>query len=335
MPDVPRGKAAIAVGAALLAYPFLVKDPFWQHLAILTLLLASLASAWNIIGGMAGQISFGHSIFFAIGAYATAYPIIHAGVVPWVGMVIGSALAVVAAIIIGVPVFRLRGHHFSIATIAMQQVLLVFVINSAALGRATGLEVPIESSSLWNLQFSVRDQVGYHLVVLGLFALCTLAAWRFASGRAGAYARALRDDEQAARASGVPAHRYKLYALVLSASLTALCGGFYAMYSLFVDPNVVLSLTQSIAIALAAVLGGAGRLWGPLIGAVALVGIQETTRVQLSGIGGGFDLVIYGLIIMLIAIAEPGGIIGLAERIIGATRSGGRNPLNRSTTVES
>lgn len=320
MPEYSGLSKLAPVAGLLIAYPFVIKDPFWQHLAVLTLLMAALATAWNILGGFTGQISLGHSIFFAIGAYSTAYLLIHAGLVPWLGMAVGCGLATVAAMVIGLPVFRLRGHHFSIATIAVQQVMLTIVTNSASLGRATGLEIPIERQSVVNLQFSIRDQVGYHLVALALLALCTLTAWRFASGRAGAYARALRDDDELARASGVPALRYKLQALMISAGLTALCGGFYAMYALFVDPNVVLSLGQSIAIALAAVLGGAGRLWGPLIGAVAFVGIQETTRVQLAGVGAGLDLVIFGIIIVLIAIAEPGGIIGLGERIVAAVR---------------
>lgn len=318
MPDLRAAAKVVPVALALAAFPFLVKDPFWQHVAVLVMVMASLATAWNILGGLSGQVSFGHSIFFAVGAYSTAYLLIHARLSPWLGMTAGAVLAVGLGLVIGVPVFRLRRHHFSIATIAMQQVLLVVVANTPALGSATGLEVPFAQPSLANLQFSIRDQTGYHLVALGLLGLCSLVYWWFAAGRAGAYARAIRDDEDVARALGVRAQRIKLQALLLSAALTALVGGFYAMYALFVDPNVVLSLGQSIGIVLVAVLGGVGRAWGPLVGAVILVVIQETTRVQLSSRGSGLDLVIYGAIVILIAVVQPGGLIGLWERVGGS-----------------
>jgi branched-chain amino acid transport system permease protein len=308
--------AAVAVvGLALLAYPFVVKDSFWANLAILALMGASAATAWNLLGGFGGQISFGHSIFFGIGAYTTGWLLLHRDLSPWLGMVLGAGLAVVAGLIIGFPVFRLRRHYFSIATIAMQQVALVLVLNSKALGSATGLELPLKPSSLVNLQFSVRDPVGYHLVALGLLAFTSLSAWLFLRGRPGAYLRAIRDDEEVARAMGVPVRRYKLFALALSAALTALTGGFFAMYALFVQPTAVISLSRSIEIVLIAVLGGAGTMWGPFVGAWMLTYLEQQTRVAFSGAGSGLDLIVYGALVMMIAILEPAGLVGLARRV--------------------
>jgi branched-chain amino acid transport system permease protein len=303
------------VGIALLVFPFVVKDAFWQNLAVLVLIYASAATAWNILGGFTGQISFGHAFFFAIGAYTTGYLLIHQGWLPWFGMAVGAVLAAMAGVAIGFPVFRLRNHYFSIATIAMQQVAFILVVNNVALGSATGLELPLKPESLANLQFSIRDKTEYHLVALGLFTLCALVAWLFMHTRPGYYVRAIRDDEEAARVMGVPVRRYKLYAMALSASLTALAGGLYAMYALFIDPNVVLTIGQSIQIALIAILGGSGSLWGPLIGAVVLNWLQQTTRVQLSGGGNGLDFVVYGALVMIVAILEPRGLVGFAARL--------------------
>jgi branched-chain amino acid transport system permease protein len=310
-----RAVPVALAGALLVVYPFVVKSPFWQNLAVLALITASAAAAWNLLGGFMGQISFGHSIFFGIGAYSTAFLLVRHDVVPWVGIAVGMALSIVAAIVIGFPVFRLRRHYFSIGTIAMQQAIFIVVVNTESLGRATGLELPIKPESLANLRFSIRDLVGYHLVALAFFAVTTLAVWLYMQARTGMYARAIRDDEEVARAMGVPVRRHKLYAISLSAALTAMAGGLYAMYSLFVDPNVVLSLTQSITIVIVAVLGGAGTLWGPLLGAWALLTIQEEARVRFSGGGRALDFVISGGLIVALATFEPYGIVGVGRRI--------------------
>jgi branched-chain amino acid transport system permease protein len=311
-----RGVLSVAlVGCVLLVYPFVVESPFWQNLGVLALIFASAAAAWNLLGGFMGQVSFGHSIFFGIGAYSTGFLLARHDVVPWLGIAVGVALSILAALVIGFPVFRLRSHYFSIATIALQQAIFIVVVNSESLGQATGLELPIKPESFVNLRFSIRDTVGYHLVALGLFAVTTLAVWLYMQGRTGAYARAIRDDEEVARAMGVPVRRHKLYAISLSAALTAMAGGLYAMYSLFVDPNVVLSLWLSITIVIIAVLGGAGTFSGPLVGAFALLAIQEEARVRFSGGGRALDFVIAGGLIVALATFEPKGLVGLAGRI--------------------
>ena len=315
MSELRRFLPVAVVGIALLAFPFVVKDPFWQNLAVLVLIYATAATAWNLLGGFTGQVSFGHAVFFGIGAYSTGYLLIHAGLIPWVGIAIGAALAAGVGVVIGFPVFRLRSHYFSIATIALQQVAFILVLNNAALGAATGLELPLKPPSLANLQFAIRDKTEYHLVALGFLALSTLVAWAFMRTRPGYYVRAIRDDEDAARVMGVPVRRYKLYVMAISSAMTAMAGGLYAMYALYVEPNVVLSVGQSILIALVAILGGAGSLWGPLIGAAVLNWLQQSTRVQFSGTGNGLDFVVYGALVMVVAILEPRGLVGLGRRI--------------------
>lgn len=315
-PEVARQLLPIGVvGLLLVVFPFVVKDPFWQNLAVLVLIYASAATAWNLLGGFTGQVSFGHAVFFATGAYTTGYLLIHAHLIPWFGIAVGALLATIVGVIIGFPVFRLRAHYFSIATIALQQVAFIVVVNNSALGAATGLELPLKSESLANLQFSIRDKTEYHLVALGFLAFSSLVVWLFMRSRPGYYVRAIRDDEDAARVMGVPVRRYKLYAMAISSALTAMAGGLYAMYALYVEPNVVLSVGESILIALVAILGGAGSLWGPLIGAAVLNWLQQFTRVQFSGAGNGFDFIIYGALVMVVAVLEPRGLVGLGHRL--------------------
>lgn len=254
-------------------------------------------------------------MFFATGAYTTGYLLIHVHLIPWLGIAAGALLATIVGIIIGFPVFRLRTHYFSIATIALQQVAFIVVVNNSALGAATGLELPLKPESLANLQFSIRDKTEYHLVALGFLAFSSLVVWLFMRSRPGYYVRAIRDDEDAARVMGVPVRRYKLYAMAISSALTAMAGGLYAMYAVYVEPNVVLSVGQSILIALVAILGGAGSLWGPLIGAAVLNWLQQFTRVQFSGAGNGLDFIIYGALVMVIAVIEPRGLVGLGHRL--------------------
>ena len=299
----------------LVVFPFVVKDPFWQNVAVLILIFSTAATAWAVLGGFAGQISVGHSLFFSVGAYATAYVVVHSGLSPWLGMTAGALLAALIGTAVGFPVFRLRSHYFSIATIAMQQVAFVLVTNTQELGEATGLAIPLRSSSIANLQFSIRDKIEYYLVALAIFAVTLLAVWSVLRGPLGYYLRAIRDDEGAAQSLGVHSRRYKLYAMALSAAITAFAGGFYAMYALFVDPAVVLGVGFSILIALAAILGGAASLWGPLIGAAMLVILQQYTRTMFSGAGTGLDFVIYGILVMVIGIGEPRGLAGLAGRL--------------------
>ncbi len=315
--ELRRSIAPGAVAVLLATFPFVVKDPFWQNVAVLVLIFATAATAWAVLGGFAGQISFGHSLFFSVGSYATAYVVIHPGLSPWVGMVGGALLAAIIGTIVGFPVFRLRSHYFSIATIAMQQVAFVLVTNTEQLGDASGLAIPLRSPSLANLQFSIRDKTDYYLVALAIFAISLFVVWFVLRGPVGYYLRAIRDDEGAAQTLGVRARRYKLYAMALSAAITAFAGGFYAMYALFVDPSVVLGVGFSILIALAAILGGAGSLWGPLLGAALLVVLQQFTRTMYSGAGTGLDFVIYGILVMLIGIGEPRGLAGLVGRLRG------------------
>ena len=306
--------AAIAVAvAAVLAYPFVFRGPYPQHLMILVLLNALLGTAWNILGGFAGQISLGQATFFGAGAYTSTLLFQHGGTSPWLGLLAGAALAVVLALAIGYPCFRLSGHYFAIATIAIGEIVGIAVTNWDFAGGAVGLFLPVEGEGLPVMKFG--DKLGYYYVIAAMLAFAVaLAAW-LRGARAGYYWRAIREDQAAARSVGVPATRYKQLAIAISAALTAMAGTFYAQYVLFIDPPSVLPLSLSIQICLVAVLGGAGTVVGPLLGAAVLVPLSAVTSVVLGGSGRSLDLVVYGALIMLIAVFEPSGLVGIARRI--------------------
>jgi branched-chain amino acid transport system permease protein len=321
----PGWATTALIFGALLSFPFVVQDSAWHNIGILALTYAIAASGWNLLGGYTGQVSFGHALYFGAGCYTTAL-LVRAEWSPWLAIAASLPVAAVLAVITGYPVFRLRSHYYSIATIAVAEIAFLLVTNSSWLGQANGIELPIEEYSFANLQFSLLDKRPYYFVALGLFALAAGALALFLRGRAGSYVRAIRDDQAAAAAVGIPVHRYKLSAAMLSAAITAIAGGFYVMFVLFVDPSSGLGLDLSVAFALMAVLGGAGRFWGPLLGAWVLVIVQDVTRHEFSGTGRSVDLLIYGALIVVVAVTEPGGMLALLERAwrFASRRLGGR-----------
>jgi branched-chain amino acid transport system permease protein len=304
--------AALLVGA--LAFPAVFTLPFPRHIMIMIFLYGALATAWNIIAGYCGQIALGQAVFFGIGAYTSSLLFKLLGLTPWAGMIAGAAVAVIVSQVIGYPVFRLRGHYFAIATIAVGEIMQALIINWDAIGGARGVFIPIRRpDSLWNFQFH-QSKAYYYYIALGLL-LAALGVSRWVRGaRLGYYFRAIREDQDAAAALGVNVAREKLRAFALSAALTAMGGTFYAQYLLFIDPENVFPLSLSILICLVAVLGGVGTLWGPVLGAAVLVPLQEGTRVMLGGTGKAVDLLIYGALIIVISVAQPGGLMAFFMR---------------------
>lgn len=310
---------AVVIGI-LVTTPLLINNNVFHHTLILIGIYAALAQAWNILGGFAGQISLGNAIFFGIGAYTSSLLLVRAQFSPWLGALAGMALAMVLALLIGYPVFRLAGHYLAIATIALAEIALVVFQNLEFVGGAAGISLPITrdmqgrpTDSWWMLQFN-SSKLPYVYLALGVLGLVQVVATLIDRSWIGFYLRAIKNDQTAAAAIGVPVARYKLIALLISSACTALIGTFYAQYLLFVDPETVFGLSLSVLIALVAILGGAGSLWGPFLGAVVLIPLAEVTRSQLGGRGTAFDLVIYGLLIMVIAVFQPAGLAGLPAR---------------------
>ena len=318
-----------ALAAALLAAPLVLQGAFFHRMLALVLLAALASSAWNIIGGYAGQVSFGHAIFFGAGAYLPALVYTRWQAAPTLGIPMGVAVAVVIAIVIGMPTFRLRGHYFSMATIAVAELVRILVSNWPFLGAAIGLQGPARARSLWDLTF--RSSVPYYYLFLGVLVVLLVVTFKIERSRMGYYLRAIRAGERAARSLGVPARRYKLYALILSAGFTALAGSLYVLMIGFVDPDSGLGILVSVQIVIVAALGGAGALFGPLLGAAILVPLQHAANTLFGGSGTGLTYIFYGGIIILLSRFEPGGLLELwrgqvACRALRLQRSGAGHP---------
>ena len=300
----------VAVLAALALLPLPIRDVYTQNLIIITVLFAGLAQAWNILGGYCGQISLGHALYLGIGAYVSTMLFVHGGVPPTFGMFAGGAVAGLCALLVGWPCFRLSGHYYAIATIVVGEIGYLLFLNSDWVGAATGIYVPFKAESLIQLQFRT-SKLPFHYVVLAFAAITWLAAFVI-EGRAWGFAwRAVRDDVVAARSLGVRVFPSKMAAAAISGFLTGMGGAIYAQYVGYIDPDSILSGNLSILIALPAVLGGVGTLWGPLVGAAVLIPLSELTRSYLGGGGQGVDLMIYGGMIVLVSLARPAGLVSL------------------------
>ncbi|HUN51630.1 MAG TPA: branched-chain amino acid ABC transporter permease, partial [Candidatus Sulfotelmatobacter sp.] len=225
----------LCLGAVLLGYPWLLSGALFQRFGALILLWAIAASAWNIIGGLAGQVSVGHAVFFGAGAYLPLLVFNHWQWPPLAGVPLGVLVSMAVALVIGVPTFRLQGHYFAMATIAVAELIRLLVGNWDFVGAAIGLSGPAVSRGWWDLSF--RGVVPYYYIFLVVLAALLLVTWHLQRSRMGYYLRAIRAGERAARSLGVPVRRYKLYALMLSAAFTSLAGSLYAVMIGFVDPD--------------------------------------------------------------------------------------------------
>ncbi|MCK1574876.1 branched-chain amino acid ABC transporter permease [Bradyrhizobium sp. 174] len=309
------------VAAFAICYPLLLSSPFQQRLGALVLLYAIAASAWNIVGGYAGQVSVGHVVFFGCGAYAAMGSYAKFGLSPLFGIPGGIVLAVGLAAIIGVPTLRLSGHYFSMATIAVAETMRLIVTNTEWLGAAVGLSGPTVPRNIFDLSF--LSSLPYYYLFLAILVITLLITWWMTNSRMGFYLRAIKDSERAARSLGAPASRTKLYAYMLSAALTSVAGALYAMMFGFVDPESGFGILISVKILIMAALGGAGLLFGPLVGAAILVPLEEISNSWLGGKGAGLTFVLYGAIIVVIARFQPGGLLSLFTRRSKPTKDTG------------
>ncbi|MGO9379260.1 MAG: branched-chain amino acid ABC transporter permease [Dissulfurispiraceae bacterium] len=306
--------AGFAILLLLLVFPFIVREPFHVHVMILVFMFAMLGVAWNIMGGYAGMFSFGQAAFFGIGAYTSSYLLIAHDVNPWIGLVAGGCAAAVVAAAIGFPCSNLRGHYFAIASIAFAEIVRIVFNNWQMVGAAEGLSLPMQNESFANFLFN-SSKLPYYYIMLA-FLLGSLAVCYFiATSKMGYYFRAIKESHKIAEVMGVNVVLYRLMAIMISAFLSAMAGTFYAQYILYIDPGSVMLLATSIQIVLISMLGGAGSIMGPVLGAAILIPASEYTRVALGDRGTGVDMLIYGLLITLISMYYPEGVWKLFSRI--------------------
>jgi branched-chain amino acid transport system permease protein len=304
-----RGVLAAVVGLLLLLLPVALPGPVPLHIMIMTLNFALLGVAWNIMGGYAGMFSFGQAAFFGIGAYASSWLLTAHGVNPWLGLVVGGLLAAVTAAAIGWPCSNLRGHYFAIASIAFAEIVRIHFNNWKLVGAAEGLTIPMQPPGLLAFQFH-GSKAPYYYLALAFLAVGLLVSRWVATSRAGFYFRAIKESHELAMVLGISFVRYRLLATMLAAFLSAAAGTFYAQYILYLDPESVIILPISVQVVLVSMLGGAGTILGPVVGAAILVPISEITRVQLGHKGTGVDMMVYGALIWLISVYQPKGVWG-------------------------
>jgi branched-chain amino acid transport system permease protein len=307
-----RGAVALmALLASLLVIPTALGDSFVSHIFITICIFAALSTAWNIVGGYAGQLSLGHAMFYGIGSYA-AVMLTNAGITPWIGMFVGAGVAVVAAVIVSYPCFRLHGPFFALATIAFLEVFRVLALYFGAFtGGANGLMIPLNVGWEWMV---FRERFPSLLIAFGMLLVCLYAAWWVRNRRLGFHLVATRERESAAKAAGVDTVRVRLIAVSISAALCSMVGSFHAMYLSFIEPASAFSLAFSIQIAMFALIGGIGTVFGPLLGAVLLVPITELARGWLGAGALGLHGFVYGVVLMLVVLFMPNGVMGLLSR---------------------
>ena len=218
----------------------LIDNAFVLHLLIMVFSSTSLGFAWNIIGGYGGQLSFGHAAFYGIGAYTSTLLFVHFGITPWLGMIAGGFLAIVASLILGFPCFRLRGTYFTLATIAFAEVLKILAVYFKELTNGSmGIVLPFKSGFM---NFMFKDREPFAFIALGFMAFVYYLSIWIENSRLGYYLTALKENEDGARALGINTYQSKLIALSISAFLTALIGSFFAQYITFIEPDSEFSL---------------------------------------------------------------------------------------------
>lgn len=316
-----------------IAIVSLYANSYWITVGVSLVMWIYLAAAWNVIGGMLGQVSFGNSAFFGIGAYSAIYLASNWGLSPWIGMFVGAGLAAITALAIGYLPFRMRLSPlvFALLTLAFSYMLLYGVSGVGLLGGTNGLFASAAGRSFWDFRFT--DPVTL-LIVIGTFTTVELVIIQVLySGRLGFYWRAIHDNEAAASAMGIDVFRVKQLTFALSGFLTAFAGSFFAQNIGFIDPSSAFGIEITIFILLNAVVGGAGTILGPILGTVLLMPAGEWLRVKLSEVGGASaNHLIYGIALMAAILLFPGGLVKALGRF-GLSRGQLSMPTFRPQTA--
>jgi len=296
---------------AVALVPAVTQSGVALNFVMMALYATLLAQAWNILGGFGGQFSFGHALFFGTGAYVQATAQMQGAVNPWLALPMAIGAAALVGVFVGALSFRygLKGSYFALVTLAFAEVFRIIALSVPFTGGGVGLMVPLRESAA-NLQFASR--AGYLWLVLAFVAVALLLHWWLRHSRFGACLQAVRDDEDAARAVGVSPFRVKLAAIALSAALMGAGGAFYVQVFHYIDPGIAYGASTSVEALVAAIVGGMGSIWGPVLGALVLHVLADLTR-NLFGELPGINLVIYGVVLVLIVVFAPRGIAGLGD----------------------
>jgi branched-chain amino acid transport system permease protein len=303
--------ALFALGVAALTLS--TSSGVMLNAIMMTLYAALLAQAWNILGGYGGQFSFGHALFFGVGAYANAIAQVTYGVNAWLALALAITAAAGVGLFVGALAFRygLKGSYFALVTLAFAEVFRIVTVSVGFTGGGVGMMLPLKPA-FSNLQFASRQ--GFVALVLGFVVVALLLTAWLRHSRFGARLQAVRDNEDAARAVGVDPYRTKLAAITLSGALMGAGGAFYLQVFQYIDPSIAFGPHVSVEALVGAIVGGMGTLWGPLLGALVLHTLSEATR-NLFGQLPGLNMVIYGTVLVLIVMFLPRGLSGLGRSV--------------------
>lgn len=318
-------KAWCLLGLMMLALHFLPwLFPGALHTMIMIFLMALMGQGWNVLSGYTGQFSFGHSLFFGIGAYTSSLIFVKLGISPWIGMGASVALSVVMGLFIGYLSFRygLSGPFFALIMLAFAEIFHMIAMGWDWIGGAEGILIPLKGNAPGIMQFSEKDP--FYFLLLWLTAGSLWLVWKLEGTRMGLYLQAIREDNEAAESLGVDSLNYKLKAMAISAGMTAIGGTFYAQYLLYIDPDTTFGVVNSVEIMLRPIIGGPGTVLGPLLGSVVLTPLSEITRTAFQSYSGAY-LMFYGAILVAVIIFLPDGLMGILKKLSGLARYGRRS----------
>ena len=319
-PLLPAGLLAIA-----LAVPLAVRSEYVIGTLTLIYFFAFVGQGWNVLGGYAGQFSFGHALFFGIGAYTSSLAFVKVGLTPWAGMWAGAAVAAGVGLVTGHLSFRygLRGAYFALIMLAFAEIFRVAATNWEWVGGSSGILVPLRGHAPALFQFG--DKRYFYYIILAMLAAACWGVRRMERSAFGYRMAAVREDEAAAAALGIDTYRVKLAAMGLSAGVTALGGAFYVQYTSYVDPSVGFGAGNSVEILLRPIIGGPGTVWGPVLGAFLLGLLGEGTR-ELGRTYAGVHLMVYGALLMATVVFLPHGVVGWLQARVRGTGGGSGAP---------
>ena len=304
--------------AAAVIFP-LFSGRYLLSVGISVLIMALLGQSWNIMSGYAGQFSFGHAAFFGVGAYTSSILYVDYGISPWIGMIAGMCFAAMVGALIGILSFRykLRGDFFALVTLAFAEILRVLFNNLKLLKGAEGVLIPYREQ--W-IEFQFSEDQTFYFVLLVMVAIATIFIAVMSRRKLGICLVAIKENQGAARSLGVPVLKYKLIAISVSAAFAAMAGTFYAQYYGFIDPGVVFAAAISVEAIVPCIIGGAGTLGGPLLGALIIIPLQEISNTVFEGTNG-LNMIIYGALIVIFVVFCRDGIYGTIIRRMKGVRS--------------
>ncbi|MHB1041412.1 MAG: branched-chain amino acid ABC transporter permease [Eubacteriales bacterium] len=288
----------IAVLLAALLVPVVIKAPYHLHIIILIIIWSIIGTAWNLLGGYAGQVSFGHAAFFGLGAYSAGLLKFHFDISPWWGVLLGPVIATLVSLPIGLICFRLRGPYFALAMLSLGEIFrLLFTNLSNFTNGARGVMIMPD----------ITSKMFYYYISLFILVLTLFTTHRIVNSKVGYYLVSIREDQDAATSLGIPTTLYKNLALLPSAFFTGMAGAFYMNYVAFIDPNIVFNLSNvSVMVILVVMLGGVATTWGPTVGAAIYIFLGELFRATL----GSANVLVFGVLVCLIILFLPNGIVG-------------------------